>query len=445
MNRFDKRLDASTFIFCFIVGTAGIITLKWLDMSQFVVTACPVAIMFVYGVLNWRGHQAQAGDNLYYLGLLYTLVSLAVSLFEFTPKDEDIESITPIITNFGIAIFSTILGVAGRVFFNQMAQITDTEEIERVARIKLVKAADDLSDQLSEATRDFSIFRLEMQQIIRDGLYETKEVIDTEVTNFAKTVQTAEKSFEESRQKLQDGFNETYKALQLAVTDFSETVQAANEGLEEGRQKLQDRSYAVSESMSELVTRINRIQVPEDFLERIMDSPIQRIEKGADRIGTAGEALADRLNNVQIPTNELERSLQQAIEGFCSEIERDLRVHFDKVTHELETILTEFSQAVKAVNKGFEVGNKEMRDSASTFVASIRDLSKRIDDVEVSVDLPERILHPSIEPIEKSAARIGTAGDILVQMLKDVQVAADELEQGIRKTTAALPENVPKG
>ena len=221
MNRFDKRLDASTFILCFMVGTAGIITLKWLDVSQFVVTACPVAIMFVYGVLNWRRHQAQAGDNLYYLGLLYTLVSLAVSLFEFTPKDEDIESITPIITNFGIAIFSTILGVAGRVFFNQMAQITDTEEIERVARIKLVKAADDLSDQLSEATRDFSIFRLGMQQIIRDGLYETKEVIDTEVTNFAKTVQTAEKSFDESRQKLQDGFNETYKALQLAVTDFA--------------------------------------------------------------------------------------------------------------------------------------------------------------------------------------------------------------------------------
>ena len=416
MDRHDEPLNPNAFIICFSVGTVGIIILKWLDVSQFVVTAFPVVIMLGYAIWHnkLRAHLNLVGDNLYYLGLLYTLVSLAASLYEFTLKDEDIESITPIITNFGIAISSTIMGVFFRVYFG--LKHTDPEEIEQVARIALADAAYNLRIQLSEATRDFSVFRLEMQQIIRDGLNETKEAIDKE---------------------LQHGLSQ----FKTTVTDFTETVQVANEGFEEDRQKLQDRSHAVSESLSELVTRINRIQVSEDFLERIMDSPIQRIEKGADRIGTAGEALADRLNNVQIPTDELGRSLQQAIEGFLGDMGRDLRLHLDKATQEIETVLTEFFQAIKAANEGFEECSQEIRDSTSDFVASIRDLSKRIDNLEVSVDLPERILHPSIEPIEKSADRLGIAGDELAQTLGNVRSAADELEEGIRKTSAALLEN----
>ena len=416
MDRHDGPLNPNTFIICFLAGTAGIIILKWLDVSQFFVTACPVAIMLGYAIRHnkLRAHLNLVGDNLYYLGLLYTLVSLAASLFEFTPKNEDIDSITPIITNFGIAIFSTIVGVAFRVYFG--LKHTDLEEIEQAARIALADAAYNLHIQLSEATRDFSVFRLEMQQIIRDGFNETKEAIDKE---------------------LQHGLSQ----FKTTVTDFAKTVQAVDKSYAESRQKLQDCSHAVAESVNELVTRINRIQVPEDLFERIMYPPIQRIEKGADRISTAGEALADRLNNVQIPTDELERSLQQAVEGFLTEMGRDFRVYFDKATQEFETSLTGFSQAIKVVNEGFKGGSQEMRDSTDALLASIRDLSKRINDIEVSIDLPERILRPSIEPIEKSADRIGIAGNELAQTLDSVRGAADELEEGIRKTSVALLEN----
>ena len=369
--------NAVLFLICFLVGSAGIVILKWHDVNQFVVTACPVALIIVYGIWAWREGQdpLRAGDNLYYLGLLYTLVSLAISLFEFTPKDENIESITPIITNFGVAIFSTIFGIAGRILFHQK-QKTDSGE-------------HNLDRELDKAAESVWTFGVRM-----DGINNT-------MTNFAETVQEACKSFAESRQKLQDG------------------------------------SDAVSKSIINLVAQIDSVQVSKDFLERIMMPPIQQ---GAAQIGTAGEALANRLNNVKISTDGLERTLQQAVEGFLAEMDRYLRTHFDKATQDLEKILTDFSQVVKAVNKDFDVAGKEMRDSASTLAASIRDLSKKINDVEVTVDLPERVLHSSIEPIQNSAVQIGTAGDVLVQMLKDAQVAADDLEQEIRKTATALSE-----
>ena len=218
-------------------------------------------------------------------------------------------------------------------------------------------------------------------------------------------------------------------------------MQEAEKIFDESRQKLQDGSDAVFKSTTNLVARIDSVQVSRDFLERIMMPPIQQ---GAVQIGTAGEALANRLNNVQIPTDGLERTLQQAVEGFLVEMDRYLRAHFDKATQDLEEILTEFSQVVKVVNKDFDVGGKEMRDGASTFAASIRDLSKKINDVEVAVDLPERVIHSSIKPIENITGQIGIAGDNLVQMLKDARVAVDDLEQEIHKTAAALSKTSSK-
>lgn len=403
--------NAVLFLICFLVGSAGIVILKWHDANQFVVTTCPVALIIVYGIWAWWEGQdpLRAGDNLYYLGLLYTLVSLAVSLFEFTPTDENIESVTPIITNFGIAIFSTIFGIAGRVVFHQK-QKTDSGE-------------HNLDRELDKAAESIWTFGVRM-----DGTINT-------MTNFADTVQEASNSFDVSRQKLQAEFNDTYQKLKLAVTNYAGGVQEAGQLFDESRRNLQNGSDAVSKSITNLVARIDSVQVSEDFLERIMMPPIQQ---GAVQIGTAGEALANRLNNVQIPTDGLERTLQQAVEGFLVEMDRYLRAHFDRATQDLEKILTEFSQVVKAVNRDFDVGGREMRDGASTFAASIGDLSRKINDVEVAVDLPERLIHSSFVPIENITDQIGTAGDTLVQMLNDAQVAADDLRQEIRKTAAAL-------
>jgi hypothetical protein len=73
----------------------------------------------------------QAGDNIYYMGFLYTLTSLGVSLYQFG----DADSGTAIVRNFGIAVASTIAGVAGRVLFSQMRR--DPVEVERSARLEL--------------------------------------------------------------------------------------------------------------------------------------------------------------------------------------------------------------------------------------------------------------------------------------------------------------------
>ncbi len=439
MDRRAESLNPKIFLACFLLGSAGIIILKLLGVNQFGVTACPVAIMLGYAIWHYklRAYLNLIGDNLYYLGLLYTLVSLAVSLYEFTPKQEDIESITPIITNFGIAIFSTILGVAFRVYFglNQ----TDPEEIEERARVELADVVRELNLGLRDATRSFLQYSREMQENLRQGLDETKNAIDenlqqslsqldTAVTKFVATVQEADNRFDENQQKLQRGFEEAKSVIDSAANTLGES-----------RQKLQEGSEAIAESLNGLVAKIDKISAPEDLLEKILQPLSWQIEAVAEQIGTAGETLADRLNNTRIPTDKFERDLQGAIAAFLDKMERGLSSQFENAAQNFERDLQKFTGVIKAANEGFETDSNKMRESTNAFVESMQDLSQRISNIEVSDDLPEKLLNQSVEPLQRSAEQIGTAGGDLVQTLNKVQSAVAALEQSLCNTTDAHP------
>ena len=91
--------------------------------------------LVIYSARNLRLRDDQSGDNLYYMGFLFTLTSLGVSLYQFSVE----RAAEEIVQNFGIAIASTITGIALRVVFNQMRR--DPVEVERMMRLELAEAA----------------------------------------------------------------------------------------------------------------------------------------------------------------------------------------------------------------------------------------------------------------------------------------------------------------
>src|SRR6202161_4707634 len=121
-----------------IFGSGYIIFSKLHDFGALAATAVPVLVMIGYAVLLgarlFRLRDDQSGDNLYYMGFLFTLTSLGVSLYQFSASNAAEE----IVQNFGIAIGSTIAGVGLRVIFNQMRR--DPVEVERTMRLELAEA-----------------------------------------------------------------------------------------------------------------------------------------------------------------------------------------------------------------------------------------------------------------------------------------------------------------
>jgi hypothetical protein len=155
---FSDMPDKGLFGLVALVGFGGIMLLKTYNVfSSDFIAALAVATMIAYGVLSFQMPAVQLrpdrlGDNFYYLGFIYTLASLSASLLQLRTS----HNFEDILGNFGIALVTTVVGVAGRVLFVQMrGEIDDVEE--RVRR-DLVSASADLRAQLVIALRDFETF-----------------------------------------------------------------------------------------------------------------------------------------------------------------------------------------------------------------------------------------------------------------------------------------------
>src|ERR1700730_10132110 len=169
--------SALVFTMFVAVGSAYIALAKLAGLAQVLVTFVPIVIMVAYALLIWfarnlRLRDDQAGDNLYYMGFLFTLTSLGVSLYQFSAS----RAAEEIVQNFGIAIGSTITGIALRVIFNQMRH--DPIEVERMMRLELAESARRVRRELDATVVEFSYVRRGAQQAATDSFKHVAEKFD---------------------------------------------------------------------------------------------------------------------------------------------------------------------------------------------------------------------------------------------------------------------------
>ena len=117
-----------TLIWAFIGGSVVIVGLRTLVAGlEGAIFAAIVAVAIIV-LVGRRYHKAFedaedrqiAGDNLYYLGLLFTLISLIlalVQLFVLDGQENVNQRANELIGNFSVALFSTVAGIFARILF----------------------------------------------------------------------------------------------------------------------------------------------------------------------------------------------------------------------------------------------------------------------------------------------------------------------------------------
>lgn len=150
-----------------VIGFAAIVSAKWFELDPIWVAGGAVVAMFGYAAIIARSGTGrlradQAGDNCYYLGLIYTLASLSYAIATFDPND----TATTIVQGFGVALATTIFGLILRVFFSQGRP--DLENIEEQSRLELTAAATQLKTELNGVVRQMKSFATGLQQITQE-------------------------------------------------------------------------------------------------------------------------------------------------------------------------------------------------------------------------------------------------------------------------------------
>lgn len=279
-------------------GGAILLALKAADVSQALVTGAAVLLMLAYATIVYRTpilrlREDQLADNCYYLGFLFTLISLSWALFKFASTGSDVE----IVSSFGLALGSTIVGVLLRVTINQARK--DVIEVEADARMELAQSVIRLRVQIDDAVLAMSSFHKQTEQVARDA-----------IQNAAESAATA---LESSVAKVGDASTRVMERIDEAFAEFTENAQQLNAA-----------SAGTVRGLKGLLTRIENIEAPSDLLLRRIEPVVASLEEASGRLQAVAKSdeIALTVANRQsreiaeqfAATMELFSSLQQSIE-----------------------------------------------------------------------------------------------------------------------------------
>jgi hypothetical protein len=287
-------------------GCAYIVLAKLKGVEPFYVTFAPVGIMIAYALLislarGLRLRDDQTGDNLYYMGFLFTLTSLGVSLYQFSATHAAEE----IVQNFGIAIGSTIAGIGLRVIFNQMRR--DPVEVEQRMRLELAEAARRVRRELDSSVVEFGYFRRNAQQSAADSFNLMTERFDDIVAKLLA-------SLEEVTAKLSVPVAAAARQLEDATGEATRSMGAtlsANVGrLSAETETLSSRVVAISGALEEVAGKLNAMQTPDRVFELRLEPAMQALALAADRIAAHSDAQAKSVTDaLAIANTAAERSI----------------------------------------------------------------------------------------------------------------------------------------
>ena len=275
-----------------VVGSGYIIFSKLHDFGALAVTAAPVLIMIAYALLlamrPFRLRDDQSGDNLYYMGFLFTLTSLAVSLYQFSAAG----SAEQIVQNFGIAIASTIAGITLRIMFNQMRR--DPVEVEHTARLELANASRRVRRELDSTVIEFGSFRRATQQSIADAvdeidalLKEAKERIIGQLQDFAFS----------ANKPLRDASKQSGDTIEQLNARILMTFETVTKQLAEDSARLSTSTAEIVQSIDAVVSKLASLQTPDHVIEVKLNPAIEGLTRVVSTFSRNAEAQAISVNS----------------------------------------------------------------------------------------------------------------------------------------------------
>jgi len=230
------RLDIIVFLSSFVLGIASYFLLRSIGFPQWGITGLLVGLMLVYagavvGMPRVRVRFDQAGDNAYYLGLLFTLVSMAFALFDFGNQaasalgDKERLAAIKIIGDFGIALATTITGIALRVVLHQMR--VDPADIESSTRIELAEASRRVKAVLDDLSIDVGHTLTELHQRSGDQLRVLADKAAVTIQDFTSKSGEATGRLIESLAKVQEDSATRLAAVTKALEGVATEADAA--------------------------------------------------------------------------------------------------------------------------------------------------------------------------------------------------------------------------
>ena len=443
-----ESVNKVSLLIAFTVGICGIVFLKWQSYPIYWTILWPICTMIVYWIImlaaNDRNLYEILGDNCYYLGFVFTLASLAVTLY-LLHRIGDVEAqeqlpIGEVISGFGVALSSTIVGIVLRVLMLRMT--LDVAQQEGEARVDLDVAIRDFRTHLSMSIGELKRYSVETSQILaeqRDAVQEVlaqdtdahKRAMETSVIALTGFSEDTEKKLANHRATLQESMEQNARAYREAVQEgvavFREALGRVSAALSDPEAQVRDAlRRSVDDQLQALESGAAGLRA---VLERTVEAFAGYREEAGRLASLSRETFEQTQESAEAARNELERmkaltddiaalsNESRGLDAALSGLVGKLATVEDGIATKLEPAVARMSEGAAAVSAVLAVSSGKLKSAAERFEAAaertaaadmqtnIAGAAERIADASGRLEAANAGLSAAMEKLEKLADR----------------------------------------
>ena len=396
--RVFKAEDA--FQWAFWLGFVMIPAVKLLAQEEPIIGGCVasalgIAIMWLYksdqGQVRPKDEQPRLGDEVYYLGLLYTLTSLCAALVTLFLLDRGEQTLVrrtdEMIGSFGIALLTTMAGIVMRMTLqrhgpeSQETIIRIPVEIEGVS-VDLERYAHELRRQLQNSTNAFEA-------------HANKAILQAKTTHA---------HMDQMVQAFHDGLEVKSKAgLQRLETIYKSLAQRA----EETSQRTEEQREGIQGALRNLET-----------LVRSMEQSIERIQVGSSETAENLETIGAQAKASAL---EVAQSSKTAAEGLNALAEATAGKQLEEA---LEPIVRQIRHLAEITSSEFE-GRRQLREAVEEIAQAATTAGRYTQNLKDTEAEIQRI-NTGLKSVQSALQHEGFR---LAEVLKQAILALEQAEQ----------------
>ena len=233
----DDRYIKYIFFLVYVAGAT--ITLLSSFLDKYIGHTSQLLMLFYLFQVSRIKHQGdrfivdeQLGDTFYQLGFLFTITALAVTLL-FIEDDE----VGKILTKFGFAVVTTLVGLVGRILLSQFRMDIDQLEEDAELKTQLDMSVDLLYQQSQNMTRNADKTLRESNASLKAFTEENSKILKDSSENSQKVIEEFNSRVSEISEKLStikiptanfDGFESSVNKFVTSLNDLEKGVKESN-------------------------------------------------------------------------------------------------------------------------------------------------------------------------------------------------------------------------
>ena len=430
-----------SFLAAFFGGAGAIVLCRiaspddppWLGalLAALAAVAVIVVLGFHYRRLRVSEGSERAGDNLYYLGFLFTLISLMYALVElFIVQGQDAslaERTYILIGNFGIALLSTIAGILGRLVLHDGSE--DRRDPRETPRSRLSSSFPPTMPASSAPLgREAGIDRIEneLHSLVRRLRAELRGAADAlghynrmTMHQAAHTRQHAERLGKEFARRLETDAQAAVTRTEDAHRDLVDHARAMGDAFEERVRQTVDALAAGFEQLSSAGRRLSELS-----------TDVEQARGGVEVLGRTAKAAAARLDDEAAGIREAGEVLV-------------------RTTQEQRTVMAQSMEFAGTLSTAVEQLGEISR--------SLAEIPAKMEQTRIVADSMNEALNSVVVGLDDKAGEVARAGDSLARSALQQRAAiernreigsafanlAGQLES-VNESLAALPANIER-